>query len=520
MKSRPSPVIHGRLPDGSPQHRIRGDLYYWGDHIPSAGSRPTTDVGRRPPTEGNDMRANLSRRAMIRTFGGCAAVGAKAAFGASRDKPNVVVIVSDDHGYADVSAFDHPSEKTPNIDRIGQRGVRFTQGYVSAYVCAPTRAALMTGRYQQRFGFFTASDSRAGMPLSETTIADLLKKHGYATGALGKWHLGLDMEHHPLRRGFDEFYGFLGHGGHDYFNLAPTERKYDSIWRNDKVIEDTGYLTDNLAREAVSFISRHERRPFFLYLAFNAVHFPLQAPEATIKKYDTGNPKRNTLLAMLEHEDRAVGRVLDELKTRGLDQNTLVVFFSDNGGAKNNAANNGALRDFKHSVYEGGIRVPFLMSWPAKLRENTVFRHPVICMDVLPTVAAAAGASLLKDREYHGKNLLPYLTGAASGPVHEWLFWDGDEKKLAVRNGRWKLVSNNARVELFDLEADMREKTDLSVKHPDAVERLQSALDNWRRGNAPRIRSTGGGADEDEEEGGARRPRAERKKGQAQRGKR
>ncbi|MBL8179350.1 MAG: sulfatase-like hydrolase/transferase [Bryobacterales bacterium] len=466
------------------------------------------------------MTTNPTRRTMLRALGsGAVAFRANSAFGATTAKPNIVVIVSDDHGYADVSAYDHPSEvKTPNIDRIAQDGVRFAQGYASAYVCAPTRASLMTGRYSQRFGFYTASDSRAGMPLTETTIADLLKKDGYATGAFGKWHLGLDMAHHPLRRGFDEFYGFLGHGGHDYFNLKPTEQKYDSIWRNEQVIEDTGYLTDNLGREAVAFIRKHEKKPFFLYLAFNAVHFPLQAPEATVKKYDTGNPKRNTLLAMLEHEDRAVGRVLDELKAKGLEKNTLVVFFSDNGGAKNNAANNGALRDFKHSVYEGGIRVPFLIRWPAKLRANMVFQQPVICLDVLPTVAAAAGASLPKDREYHGRNLLPHLTGNASGPVHDWLFWDGGEKKLAARNGRWKLVSNNGKAELFDVESDLGEKTDLSAKHPDVVERMQGALDTWRTGNAPRIRSAGG-ADEEDDEGG-RRSKAERKKRQSERGKR
>lgn len=462
------------------------------------------------------MTGNLNRRTMIRSLGASAlTLGANPSFGASTDKPNIVVIVSDDHGYGDVSAYDHPSEvKTPNIDRIARQGVRFTQGYASAYVCAPTRAALMTGRYPQRFGFYTASDSRAGLPLTETTIADLLRQEGYSTGAFGKWHLGLDMDHHPVRRGFGEFYGFLGHGGHDYFDLKPTEQKYDSIWRNDRVIEDTGYLTDNLGREAVSFIQRHAKKPFFLYLAFNAVHFPLQAPASTIKNYDTGNPKRDTLLAMLEHEDRAVGRLLDELKAKGLDKNTLIVFFSDNGGARNNAANNGALRDFKHSVYEGGIRVPFLMSWPAKLRPNTAFREPVICMDVLPTVAAAAGLALPKDREYHGKNLLPHLNGGSSGPVHDWLFWDGDEKKLAARNGRWKLVSNNGRSELFDVEADMSEKSNLAAQNPEIVRRLQAGLDAWRQGNAPRIRGAGG-PDEGEEEG--RRTKAGRKKGPGKR---
>jgi len=189
-------------------------------------------------------------------------------------RPNIVVIVSDDQGYADLSCYDHPKDvNTPNIDRLAEQGVRFTSGYASAYVCAPTRAGLLTGRYQQRFGFYTASDSRTGMPLSEVTVADLMKTKGYVTGVFGKWHLGIELEYHPLKRGFDEFYGFLGHGAHDYFDLKRTE-PYNSIYRNDEIIDDTGYLTDNLAREAVAFIERHHQRPFFLYLPFNAVHWP------------------------------------------------------------------------------------------------------------------------------------------------------------------------------------------------------------------------------------------------------
>lgn len=437
---------------------------------------------------------NLTRR-------GFAASLVCASFAQQRSKPNIVVILSDDHGYADVSCYEHPPEiSTPNIDRIAKRGVRFTQGYATAYVCAPTRAALMTGRYQQRFGFYTASDSRSGMPLTEITMADILKKNGYATGAFGKWHLGLDAPYHPNKRGFDEFYGFLGHGGHDYFNLKPTEARYDSIWRNQEVIEETGYLTDNLGREAVAFIRKNEKRPFFLYLAFNAVHFPLQAPEQTIARYKTGNPKRDTYLAMLEHEDRAIGKVLDELAARGLDRNTLVFFFSDNGGARNNASSNGALRDYKHSVYEGGIRVPFLLSWPGRIPENKLVSEPVVCMDILPTAAAAAGAKLPADREYHGRNLLPLVAGKQTGPLHEWLYWDGDEEKLAVRNGRWKLVVNQAKAELFDMDADWREKTDVAGQHPSEVQRLQAQLTAWRKQNAPRIRQRPGAPSDDEDE--------------------
>lgn len=431
----------------------------------------------------------ISRRDALRSL----AAGAVAM--AAPARPNIVVIVSDDHGYGDVSCYEHgPEVATPNIDRIARRGVRFAQGYASAYVCAPTRAALMTGRYQQRFGFYTAPDSRAGLPLSEITIADVLKKEGYATGAFGKWHLGLDMEHHPIRRGFDEFYGFLGHGGHDYFDLKPTPEKFDSIWRNGQVIEDTGYLTDNLGREAASFVTRNAKRPFFLYLAFNAVHFPLQAPAETIAKYRTGKRERDIYLAMLEHEDRAVGRVLDELRKNGVDGNTLVVFFSDNGGARNNASSNGPLRDYKHSVYEGGIRVPFLMSWPGTLPEGAVYREPVICMDVLPTAAAAAGARLPADREYHGRNLLPYVTGKASVPVHESLFWDGDEGRRAARSGRWKLVDNRGKIELFDLDADLGEKNDLAARHPEIAARLRASLESWSRQNKPRIRQKPDGA--------------------------
>ena len=406
---------------------------------------------------------------------------------AQAQRPNVVLIVSDDHGYADSSCYEHPEEvRTPNIDRIARRGVRFTQGYASAYVCAPTRAGLLTGRYQQRFGFYTASDSRIGLPVTEITLADLLRRHGYTTGAFGKWHLGLEPDYHPLKRGFDTFYGFLGHGAHDYFNLARSS-PHNSIRRNLDIIDDTGYLTDNLAREATAFIERHRQRPFFLYLAFNAVHFPLQARDEDIRRHNTGNRSRDIYLGMLDRMDAAVGAVLDTLARHGVDQNTLLFFFSDNGGARQNFASNGALRDFKHSVYEGGIRVPFLASWPARLTPGAVCREPVICLDILPTICAAAGAELPKDRVYDGKDLLPLLHGKVSAPLHEALFWDGDEDRRAVRAGPWKLVDNSGKLELFNLESDLGEKTDLSAQHPDRVKQLQAAFTSWRRAMSPRL---------------------------------
>lgn len=440
----------------------------------------------------------MSRRGFLQTavlagwgfyFGSRIRIAKASQKGGSR--PNIVLIVSDDQGYGDSSCYEHPKEvATPNIDRLASEGVRLTNGYASAYVCAPTRAGLLTGRYQQRFGFYSGGDSRVGLPLSEVTLADMLRKQGYATAVMGKWHVGIEPEYHPLRRGFDEFYGFLGHGAHDYFNLKITN-EYNSIYRNDKPINDTGYLTDNLARESVSFIERHRNRPFFLYLPFNAVHWPLQALEKYIKRFNTGDKNRDIYLAMLTSMDEAIGKVLDALKRTGADENTLTIFFSDNGGARKNFANNGALRDFKHSVYEGGIHVPFIVSWPGRLPKGTVCDEPVISLDVLPTICAAAGASLPDDRVYDGKNMLVALQGKLEGPLHKNLFWYDGEKQWAVREGKWKLLFNRqGSLELYDLEADISEKINLVKEKPEIVQHLQQTYTNWKNQMAPQLSKT------------------------------
>jgi len=402
--------------------------------------------------------------------------------------PNIVLIVSDDQGYADSSCYEHPKEvSTPNIDRLAAEGVRLTNGYASAYVCAPTRAGLLTGRYQQRFGFYTGGDSRVGLPISEVTVADLLKKQGYATAVIGKWHVGIEPEYHPLKRGFDEFYGFLGHGAHDYFKLQITN-EYNSIYRNDKRINDTGYLTDNLARESVSFIERHQKRPFFLYLPFNAVHWPLQALEKYIKRFNTGDENRDIYLAMLTSMDEAIGQVLDALKRTGVDDNTLLIFFSDNGGARKNFANNGILRDYKQSVYEGGIRVPFIVRWPGKLPKGAVCDEPVISLDIVPTICAAVGARLPDDRVYDGKNMLPVLRGQTKKPLHKILFWDDGVKQWAVREDKWKLLFNReGSLELYDLEGDIGEKNNLAKQNPEIVKRLQQTYKAWKNQMAPQL---------------------------------
>ena len=402
-------------------------------------------------------------------------------------RPNIVLIVSDDQGYADSSCYDHPKEvATPNIDRLAAEGVRLTNGYASACVCAPTRAGLLTGRYQQRFGFYTAPDSRIGLPLSEITLADILKRAGYTTAVFGKWHLGLELPYRPLQRGFDEFYGFLGHGGHDYFNLDVTD-EYTSIYRNDKPISDTGYLTNNLGREAVSFIEHSRGKPFFLYLPFNAVHWPLQALPEDVKRFNTGDPNRDTYLGMLVCMDKVIGQVLEALKRTGADGNTLIVFFSDNGGAKNNLANNGALRDYKHSLYEGGIRVPFIVRWPDRLPKGTVCDEPVISLDVTPTICAAAGIELPKDRVYDGKDMLPALHGQQKGPLHQNLFWDDGTELWAVREGKWKLISVKGTLGLYDLSTDLGEKKDVLKQNSDVAERLERDYRAWKGDMAPEI---------------------------------
>jgi arylsulfatase A-like enzyme len=400
-------------------------------------------------------------------------------------RPNVVLILSDDQGNADAGYQRSPAiVSTPAIDKLASDGIVFTNGYASAYVCAPTRAGLLTGRYQQRFGFYTASDSRQGMPSAEITLADLLKKAGYSTGAFGKWHLGLTKPFYPTSRGFDDFYGFLGHGAHDYFDLTCKESSDDfhqCIYRNDQTINDTGYLTDNLGREACSFIRKNskDKNPFFLYLPFNAVHFPLQAPEEDIKKFNTGNKNRDIYLAMLYRMDLAIGKVIQTLKDEGVYENTIIIYLSDNGGSKKVEANNLPLRDFKQSVYEGGLRVPFVISWPKKWK-HSVSDEPVISFDIMPTVCEVLKIDLPKDRVYDGKSILPAIEGKLKEPLHKELFWDGNDNRWAVRQGNWKLVSVKGSSELYDLKADIGEKNNLASTYPEKVSFMKKKYENWR----------------------------------------
>jgi arylsulfatase B len=410
--------------------------------------------------------------------------------------PNIIVILADDLGYADLGCQGCKDIPTPNIDSLAKNGVRFTDGYVSSPYCSPSRAGLLTGRYQQRFGHEFNTPGRrkdVGLPLTEKTLADRLKAAGYATGIVGKWHLGAGTQFHPLRRGFDEFFGFA-HEGHFYVgpgykgeftaSLRPREPDYDKlnpILRGTEPVEEPDYLTEAFTREAVAFIAKHRDRPFFLYLAYNAVHSPMQAIPKYLERFSRiPDKKRRVFAAMLGALDDGVGAVLEALRDAQLEENTLVFFLSDNGGPTAElTTSNLPLRGFKGECLEGGIRVPFLLQWKGRLPAGRVYRQPIIALDILPTALAAAQAKLPADVKTDGVDLLPYLAGGSAKAPHEYLFWRLGSQ-AAVRKGNWKLLKNgNERVQLFDLAADIGETDNLADRKPDLAKELDSALQRW-----------------------------------------
>lgn len=409
-------------------------------------------------------------------------------------RPNILLIVADDLGYAGVGCYGCEDIPTPHIDSLARHGIRFTNGYVSCPVCSPTRAGLMTGRYQQRFGHEfnpgppATAASDFGLPLTEVTLADVLKRAGYATGMVGKWHLGLAPQFHPMKRGFDEYFGFL-HGAHSYVDAQADSR--NPILRGTTPVDEKEYLTDAFTREAVAFIERHRREPFFLYLTYNAVHTPMHATEKYLQRFQhLADPKRRTHAAMLSAMDDGIGAVLAKLRETKLEENTLIFFLSDNGGpTPTNTSSNHPLRGTKGQVYEGGIRVPFIVQWKGHLPAGKTYDSPVIALDILPTVASVVGAKLPTGRRVDGVDLMPYLTGKKAGAPHQVLFWRFGERR-AVRQGNWKLVriGENA-AELYDLATDVGEIKNLATEKPEVVQRLSRLLEEWEKGlMAPRWR--------------------------------
>jgi arylsulfatase A-like enzyme len=398
----------------------------------------------------------------------------------------VIVILADDLGYADIGVQGIAKDvRTPHIDSIAHEGVRFTQGYVSSPVCSPSRAGFLTGRYQERFGHesnpIAAYDPIYGLDLKQVTIADEMRRAGYATGIMGKWHEGDQRKFWPLQRGFDEFFGFVG-GMHSYMDMRPGEtRGLRAIHRGNEPVQEKEYLTDAISREAVSFIDRHQDEPFFLYVAYNAVHSPLQALQKYLDRFaGVKDKKRRTMLAMLSAEDDGVGRILQTLKEKGLDEKTLVIFLSDNGGpTSENASRNAPLRGYKGQVWEGGIRVPFMARWPGHIPAGRVIDQPVISLDLFPTALAIAGETVRDGVQLDGVNILPLLEGRRQENVHPVLYWRF-KPQWAVRDGDWKLErARDGVTRLFNLADDPQEKTDRIQEKPEVAKKLQAEFDAW-----------------------------------------
>jgi arylsulfatase A-like enzyme len=419
-------------------------------------------------------------------------------------RPNILLIVSDDLGYGDIGVYGSREIPTTNIDRLARGGIRFTNAYVSGPYCSPTRAGLMTGRYPQRFGheFNPDGSPEYGLPFTETTIADRLKANGYHTALFGKWHLGSADRLHPLRRGFEEFYGFLG-GSHSYMHVADLDegtKRPDPLLDGTKPAAPVTYLTDELGDRASRYIAQHASEPFFLYLAFNAAHTPLEAPEKYLARFpNIADPQRRTYAAMISAMDDAIGKTLAAVRERKLEENTLVIFLNDNGGPTMptttvNGSSNGPLRGSKRQTWEGGIRVAFAMSWKSHLAAGQVDDRPIIQLDVLPTALAAASIAA-KASEFDGVNLLPFLTGQVKGEPHDALYWRLGGM-MAIRRGDWKLVKTRegplidvdplalkdlTEAGLYNLSEDIGETRDRSSERPDKVRELSESWQQWNR---------------------------------------
>ena len=420
--------------------------------------------------------------------------------GTSNNKPpNVIVIISDDQGYADVGFHGSNEIFTPNIDRIANNGVVFSEGYVSYAVCSPSRAGLITGRYQNRFGYsrnilLAPNDSLMGLPLSEQTLPDVLNNVDYKTKAIGKWHLGAHKSLVPEKRGFDEFFGFLI-GGHRYFpedltlnDLTEARRQMDGyitkIYDNGKRINTKKYLTEELSDNAVKFIEDNSDNPFFLYLSYNAPHTPLQATTKDLERNKHIDiKKRQTYAAMVSSMDDGIGLILDKLEQKNIFENTIVFFFSDNGGVEwYNFSDNGPLRGIKGDFFEGGIRVPFAMQWPNKIKPGTIYDKPIIALDIFATVASAAKAEKYIKNEIDGVNLIPYLSGNKSGSPHEYLYWKNPDKDIdVIRDDRYKYLRIKNDEYIFDLKNDLSEESNIIDLSKPIYDRLKSQFKLWEK---------------------------------------
>ena len=453
--------------------------------------------------------------------------------------PNIVILLADDLGKYEVSTYGADHIATPHIDQIGAEGVVFEEGYVTAPTCAPSRAGIMTGRVQNRYGFETqimehyptnwveyisgrwivdtgefvvkAKPSfpaewqahKQGVPPSEITLAHVLKKYGYATGLVGKWHLGVSRNQVPLERGFDYQFGFDG-----AFSLYTPERNWPhvvnhehtsfsaqyqwgmgrrdeaAILENGKVVREEQYLTYAFRDRMKKFIEDHKEEPFFLYAAFSAPHVPFQAPIEYYCRYaHVEDDNKRVYYSMISALDDAIGEVHQSIKDAGIEENTLIFLLSDNGGASyTHATDNGPLKGGKLTQFEGGITVPFMMKWKGKVPAGMRYQHPVSSTDIFATSVAAVGGSLPGDRKYDGVDLVPYVNGQAEGVPHETLYWRADHI-WAIRDGKYKLIlsTRDGWAELYDLEVDKPEQINLKEQMPELYEKLREEHERWQK---------------------------------------
>jgi arylsulfatase A-like enzyme len=416
--------------------------------------------------------------------------------GPTTNKPNVVLIMMDDMGYGDIGSYGVSDAKTPNLDRLAREGVRLTDAYANGPVCTPTRAALISGQYQQRVGLewalsATPADQERGLPVTETSLPALLKKNGYVTGLVGKWHLGSSPRFWPNAHGFDEFFGFL-QGAHDYYRHQRADGSPDLYENTSPVQTATSYLTDEISQRAARFIDRHAKEPFFIDVAYNAVHWPFQPPDMPasdprrdtplLQMPDDASPAtRRDYVRMLERADQGVGTILAALERNSVAQNTLVIFTNDNGGEW--LSRNAPLYHRKATLWEGGIRVPLILRWPGHLPRGKTSGQVAITMDLTASILAATGTALPAGYRPEGINILPGLAGQTP-LVERQLFWRiqrPERRQKAVRSGRWKMLVDGGLYLLFDLNTDPGERRDLAAEHPDLVVKLKALLAEWEK---------------------------------------
>jgi len=407
-------------------------------------------------------------------------------------KPNFLILLSDDAGYADFSFQEKcaPELKavTPALDKLAGEGARFTDAYVSGCVCSPSRAGLLTGRYQQRFGHeqnIPAGYMKGGLPLDEKLMGDQLKPLGYASGIVGKWHLGYPEAYWPGKRGFDQSYIFLQ--GQRKYSPLQKQQPNQIFLENGKPVPDEGYSTDRIGDAACRFMEAKKDQPWFLYVSFNAVHMPLEGREEDMKKLeDIKPPLHRKYVGTMKAMDDNVAKILAKLDALGLAKDTLVIFTNDNGGQTANSASNAPLRGHKGEVWDGGTRVPMLMRWPGVITPGRVVKDPVISLDFATTFLAAAGGSALPGHKLDGADLLPLLKDSKPLPERP-LFWRSGGKNgiAAVRSGDFKVVWNRGtdddKPHLFNIREDISEAKDLSAENPDKLKALLGSLAAWEK---------------------------------------